>query len=125
MPGIRGTVRPNRVTRLCQHLTLRAQPSKRRSTTSNRRFRSRPRMPVNNAGRFTAWVNSMFHRTGVTLKTKTLFAYLLHCGQRGATAEKLADLLWPEANSTDQGLNRLYHTVHCLRMALSPELDRV
>jgi len=59
---------------------------------------------------------------GATLKTKTLFAYLLHCGQRGATAEKLADLLWPEANSTDQGLNRLYHTVHCLRMALSPEL---
>ena len=59
---------------------------------------------------------------GATLKTKTLFAYLLHCGQRGATAEELADLLWPEANSTEQGLNRLYHTVHCLRMALSPEL---
>jgi two-component SAPR family response regulator len=59
---------------------------------------------------------------GATLKTKTLFAYLLHCGKRGATAEELADLLWPEANSTEQGLNRLYHTVHCLRMALSPEL---
>jgi two-component SAPR family response regulator len=60
---------------------------------------------------------------GATLKTKTLFAYLLHCGQKGATAEELADLLWPEANSTEQSLNRLYHTVHCLRMALSPELS--
>ncbi|MBI3360968.1 MAG: MEDS domain-containing protein [Chloroflexi bacterium] len=59
---------------------------------------------------------------GATLKTKTLFAYLLHCGQQGATAEEIADLLWPEANSTGQSLNRLYHTVHCLRMALSPEL---
>lgn len=59
---------------------------------------------------------------GATLKTKTLFAYLLHCGQRGATVEELADLLWPEANSTEQSLNRLYHTVHCLRMALSQEL---
>ncbi|MBI5292926.1 MAG: MEDS domain-containing protein [Chloroflexi bacterium] len=60
---------------------------------------------------------------GATLKTKTLFAYLLQCGRKGATAEELADLLWPEANSTGQSLNRLYHTVHCLRMALSPELQ--
>lgn len=63
---------------------------------------------------------NMMH--GATLKTKTLFAYLLHCGQKGATAEELADFLWPEANSTEQGLNRLYHTVYCLRMALSPAL---
>jgi len=59
---------------------------------------------------------------GATLKTKTLFAYLLHRGQKGATAEEIADLLWPEANSTGQSLNRLYHTVHCLRMALNPEM---
>lgn len=59
---------------------------------------------------------------GATLKTKTLFAYLLHCGQGGAEAEEIADLLWPQAKSTNQSLNRLYHTVHCLRMALSPEL---
>jgi two-component SAPR family response regulator len=59
---------------------------------------------------------------GATLKAKTLFAYLLHRGQKGATAEEVADLLWPEARSTVQSLNRLYHTVHCLRMALSPGL---
>jgi len=59
---------------------------------------------------------------GATLKTKTLFAYLLHRGQKGAAVEEIADLLWPEASSTEPSLNRLYHTVHCLRMALSPEL---
>ncbi len=59
---------------------------------------------------------------GATLKAKTLFAYLLHRGQKGAMGEEIADLLWPEANSTGQGLNRLYHTVHCLRMALNPEM---
>lgn len=58
---------------------------------------------------------------GATLKVKTLFAYLLHRGQEGATAEELADLLWPDATSTTQSLNRLYHTVHCLRVALGQE----
>lgn len=59
---------------------------------------------------------------GATLKTKTLFAYLLHCGAKGANAEDIADLLWPQANDVSQSMNRLYHTVHCLRMVLSPEL---
>lgn len=60
---------------------------------------------------------------GATIKTKTLFAYLLHCGSKGASAEEIADLLWPDAESTAQSLNRLYHTIHCLRMALSPDLS--
>ncbi|MEM7343301.1 MAG: MEDS domain-containing protein [Chloroflexota bacterium] len=60
--------------------------------------------------------------SGATLKTKTLFAYLLHRGQEGATIEEIATLLWPESNNMEASLNRLYHTVHCLRMALSPEL---
>ena len=59
---------------------------------------------------------------GATIKTKTLFAYLLHCGANGVGAEELADLLWPQAESLSQSLNRLYHTIHCLRMALSPDL---
>ena len=60
--------------------------------------------------------------SGATVKTKTLFAFLLNRGPRGASGEEIADLLWPEAQSSSQSLNRLYHTVHCLRMALSPEL---
>jgi two-component SAPR family response regulator len=57
---------------------------------------------------------------GATKKTKTLFALLLCSGEQGASAEELADLLWPDSQSTEQGLNRLYHTVHCLRIALEP-----
>jgi DNA-binding SARP family transcriptional activator len=59
---------------------------------------------------------------GATYKTKTLFAYLLFCGEEGAPASELADLLWPEATSSQQSLNRLYHTVRSLRQALSPAL---
>lgn len=59
---------------------------------------------------------------GATRKTKTLFSYLLFKGRNGAESEEIADLLWPESESTKQSLNRLYHTIHCLRMALSPEL---
>jgi two-component SAPR family response regulator len=58
---------------------------------------------------------------GATVKTKTIFAFLLSRGTTGATAEELADLLWPEAESANQGLNRLYHAIHCLRIALDPE----
>lgn len=56
---------------------------------------------------------------GATRKTKTLFAYLLQRGGRGASTEELADLLWPEAESVKAARNRLYHTVKCLRDALS------
>jgi two-component SAPR family response regulator len=59
---------------------------------------------------------------GATIKIKTLFAYLLQCSAKGATAEELADLLWPQAECMSQSLNRLYHTIHCLRMVLSPDL---
>jgi two-component SAPR family response regulator len=36
--------------------------------------------------------------------------------------KEIADLLWPQADSLSKSLNRLYHTIHCLRMALSPDL---
>jgi two-component SAPR family response regulator len=61
--------------------------------------------------------------SGATYKTKTLFAFLLQKGAKGASVEETADLLWPESSDLNQSLNRLYHTVHCLRMALSPELS--
>jgi two-component SAPR family response regulator len=55
---------------------------------------------------------------GATMKTKTLFAYLLQQGGKGAQTDDLADLLWPDADSTQAARNRLYHTVRCLRQAL-------
>ena len=56
---------------------------------------------------------------GATRKTKTLFAYLLQKGGKGGETDELADLLWPEAESIEAARNRLYHTVRCLRQALS------
>jgi two-component SAPR family response regulator len=58
---------------------------------------------------------------GATSKVKALFAFLLVRGDRGATAAEIADLLWPEASDSKQSLNRLYHTVRCLRVALDPD----
>lgn len=55
---------------------------------------------------------------GATMKTKTLFAYLLQQGGKGAQTDDLADLLWPDADSMEAARNRLYHTVRCLRQAL-------
>jgi two-component SAPR family response regulator len=60
---------------------------------------------------------------GATYKTKTIFAYLLQKGAQGASVEEIADLLWPDAVDLTQSLNRLYHTIHCLRLALSPDLS--
>jgi DNA-binding SARP family transcriptional activator len=60
--------------------------------------------------------------SGATSKTRTLFAFLLVRGEHGASSEEIADLLWPDASDEKQSLNRLYHTVRCLRVALSPEL---
>ena len=60
---------------------------------------------------------------GATRKVKTLFAYLLEREKAGATAERLADLLWPNQKDMRKGLARLYHTVHCLRLALEPQLS--
>jgi DNA-binding SARP family transcriptional activator len=60
---------------------------------------------------------------GATRKVRTLFAYLLEREKAGATAERLVDLLWPNQKDTRKGLGRLYHTVHCLRLALEPQLS--
>ncbi|MCX7644043.1 MAG: bacterial transcriptional activator domain-containing protein [Rhodobacteraceae bacterium] len=55
---------------------------------------------------------------GATMKTKTLFAYLLQQGGKGAAADDLADLLWPGAESAAAARNRLHHAVRCLRQVL-------
>lgn len=56
---------------------------------------------------------------GATKKLKAIFAYLLLKGERGATLEELADLLWKDEADTAQTLNRLYHCIRYLRVALS------
>lgn len=56
---------------------------------------------------------------GATMKTKTLFAYLLQQGGKGARADDLADLLWPGAENAAAARNRLHHTIRCLRQALA------
>ena len=58
---------------------------------------------------------------GATRKTKTLFAYLLQKGGQGASTDELADLMWPNSDTSESGRNRLYHTVKCLRAALQQE----
>ncbi|AEI46895.1 BTAD domain-containing putative transcriptional regulator [Runella slithyformis] len=56
---------------------------------------------------------------GATKKLKAVFAYLLLKGEKGATLEELADLLWKDEADTQQTLNRLYHCIRYLRVALS------
>lgn len=53
-----------------------------------------------------------------TKKTKTLFAYLLQRGQRGASAEHMAELLWPLEDDEEAKRNRLHHCIAMLRKTL-------
>lgn len=55
---------------------------------------------------------------GATKKVKTLFAYLLFMGEKGASIEELSDLLWSDTLDMTQSANRLYHTIRCLRLVL-------
>ena len=55
---------------------------------------------------------------GATKKVKTLFSYLLFKGEKGASIEELADLLWSDTLDMTQSANRLYHTIRCLRLVL-------
>lgn len=62
-------------------------------------------------------------KAGATRKLKTLFAFLLIRGEKGANTEELADLLWSEADSIEQSLNRLYHAIRFLRLVLNGHDD--
>jgi len=55
---------------------------------------------------------------GAPKKTRTLFAYLLQSGEKGAHADRLGELLWPEDGSEDAKRARLHHTVAMLRRTL-------
>lgn len=55
---------------------------------------------------------------GAPKKMRTLFAYLLQSGEKGAHADRIGELLWPEDGSEDTKRTRLHHTVAMLRKAL-------
>ncbi|MGB0507612.1 MAG: AfsR/SARP family transcriptional regulator [Pikeienuella sp.] len=55
---------------------------------------------------------------GAPKKTRTLFAYLLHSGEKGAYADRISELLWPEGLSEQVKRARLHHTVAMLRKTL-------
>lgn len=55
---------------------------------------------------------------GASKKTRTLFAYLLQSGEKGAHADQIGELLWPEDGTEEQKRSRLHHTVAMLRKAL-------
>lgn len=55
---------------------------------------------------------------GAPKKTRTLFAYLLQSGEKGAHADRIGELLWPEDGSEDAKRTRLHHTVAMLRKTL-------
>jgi DNA-binding SARP family transcriptional activator len=51
-------------------------------------------------------------------KAKALFAYLLQCGERGARAEQLAELLWGDVPDEATKRSRLHHAIAMLRKTL-------
>lgn len=57
-------------------------------------------------------------RGGAPKKTKTLFAYLLTQGERGAHIDRIAELLWPQSGTEKRKRARLHHTVAILRKTL-------
>lgn len=57
-------------------------------------------------------------KSGATKKLKAVFAYLLLKGKKGASGERIADLLWPDAETTEIAMNRLYHSIRFLRQVL-------
>lgn len=59
---------------------------------------------------------------GATIKLKTIFAYLLFKGEKGASIEELVDVLWTDTLDIKQGANRLYHSIRYLRKILNPKL---
>ncbi|MBN8292941.1 response regulator [Rhodobacter sp. NTK016B] len=55
---------------------------------------------------------------GAPKKTKTLFAYLLNAGEKGAHADQIGELLWQGDETEKTKRARLHHTVAMLRKVL-------
>lgn len=55
---------------------------------------------------------------GAPKKTRTLFAYLLTHGERGAHVDRIAELLWAKTGTEKSKRARLHHTVAMLRKTL-------
>ena len=51
-------------------------------------------------------------------KTRALFAYLLQRGEKGASAERIAEFLWPQEDNEDTKRSRLHHCIAMLRKTL-------
>jgi two-component SAPR family response regulator len=93
-------------------------------TTHNEQYRWKIRCLGNlkvyrNNGQLIDWNT----KGGATKKIKTLFAYLLFKGEKGASTEELADLLWSNILDTTLSTNRLYHTIRYLREILEGNSD--
>ena len=58
---------------------------------------------------------------GAPKKTKTLFAYLLNAGEKGAHADQIGELLWQDTGTEKTKRSRLHHTVAMLRKALDSQ----
>lgn len=52
-------------------------------------------------------------------KSRTLFAYLMNAGEKGAHAERICELLWPGDAPEDTKKARLHHAVAMLRKTLN------
>lgn len=55
---------------------------------------------------------------GAAKKTRTLFGYLLQSGEKGAHADRISELLWPDSGSEQAKRARLHHTAAMLRKTL-------
>lgn len=58
---------------------------------------------------------------GAPKKTRTLFAYLLTRGEKGAHADQIGELLWQGTGSEKTKRARLHHTIAMLRKALGSQ----
>jgi len=55
---------------------------------------------------------------GSANKTRTLFAYLLMAGEKGAHVDQISELLWQTGDKSEVKRNRLHHSIAMLRKVL-------